>query len=269
MVAVANPDNALGLIKSTYKICEEKEANLELLHMVPVPDHVPLQDADRYMLEGKEGITEMMMYMLPHFNVNSTIKYCRNIARGIISSVREKHSNLLIMGWHGETKGKEFQLGSTIDPIVERTPSNVIIFKGVSGKIFSKVLVPLAGGPNGAFALETAIMLSEADAHIVAFHVNNGKYNYDIQKDVNEVSKRFDLKNKTIETHIVQSQKVVDTIIEKAKDFELIVIGNTGKSIWENFWKASLPEQIAQVCDKPIAMVKASSGIRSWIKQFV
>jgi len=269
MVAVANPDNALGLIKSTYKICEEKDANLELLHMVPVPDHVPLSDADRYMLEGKEGITEMMMYMMPHFNVTSTIKYCRNIARGIISSIRQKRSNLLIMGWHGETKGKEFQLGSTIDPIVERSPSNVIIFKGISGKTFSNVIVPLAGGPNCIFALETAIMLSEPGANIVAFHVNNGKHNYDIQKDVNEVSKRFDMKNKTIESHIVQSQKVVETIMEKSQDFDLIVIGNTGKSIWENFWKASLPEQIAQVCDKPIAMVKASSGIRSWIKQFV
>ncbi len=269
MVAVANPANALGLIRNTYKICEEKNANLELLHMVPVPDHVPLSDADRYMLEGKEGITEMMMYLSPHFNVNSTIKYCRNIARGIISSVREKKTKLLIMGWHGSSDKQEFHLSSVIDPIVERTPSNVIIFKGISGNKYQTVLVPISGGANCLLALETAIILSENDAQIVAFYVDNGKYNYDIQKDVNEISSQIDLGNKTIETHIVKSNNVYETIMQKTNEFDLIVIGNTNKSVLENFWNGSLPEKIAHECKKPIAMVKANRGLRSWIKRFV
>jgi len=269
MVAVANPDTALGLIKVTYKICGKKEANVELLHMVPVPDHVPLSDADRYMLDGKEGIVEMMIYLAPQFKVNSTIKYCRNIARGIISSVREKRTNLLIMGWHGKSARQEYQLGSTIDPIIERAPCNVIIFKNSSGREYNKVLVPLSGGPNCIFALETAVMLSEDKAQIVAFHVDNGKYNYDIQKDVNEATKHIDLKDKTLETHIVQSSKVFDTIMQRTIGFDLIVIGSTSKSMFENFWKGSLPEKIAAECDKPVAMVKAMGGIRSWIKRFV
>ncbi len=268
-VAVANPENALGLIKSTYKISEKKDANLELLHMVPVPDHVPLRDADRYMLEGKEGISEMMMYLTPHFNVNSVIKYCRNTARGIVSTVREKKSNLLIMGWHGKKGNRDYQMGSTIDPVLERSPSNVIIFKNMSGQQLNKVLVPLSGGPNCIFALETAIMLSEPNAKIVAFNVNDGKYNYDIQKDVNEVSGHQELQNKSLEVHIVQAQDVFNTIMEKSADFDLIVLGNTRKSIWENFWRGSLPEKIASQSQKPVAMVKASGGIRSWIKRFV
>jgi APA family basic amino acid/polyamine antiporter len=269
MVAVSNPMNALGLIKNTYKICGEKDANIDLLHMVPVPDHVPLSDADRYMMEGKEAITEMMMYLTPHFNVNSTIKYCRNVARGIVSSVREKRVNLLIMGWHGKSEQKEFQLGSTIDPIVERTPSNVIIFKNASGQKYKRILVPLSGGPNCNFALEAAVILSETNAEIVAFHVDNGKYNYDIQKDVNEIINSMDIGERSIETHIVKCQSVFQKIMEKSAEFDLIVIGNTGKSIWQNFWQASLPEKIAEECEKPIAMVKANKGLRSWIKQYV
>ncbi|HCK99862.1 MAG TPA: hypothetical protein DHW42_07160, partial [Candidatus Marinimicrobia bacterium] len=82
LVPVANPDNALSLVKTTYKISSAKNAEVNLLHMVKVPDQVPLSDAGRYMLEGKEAIVEIMLYLAPLFPVNTTIRYCRNIARG-------------------------------------------------------------------------------------------------------------------------------------------------------------------------------------------
>ena len=58
MVSVANPENALEMVQNTYKLCGAKDARVELLHMVPVPPQVPLADAEKYMLEGKEGILE-------------------------------------------------------------------------------------------------------------------------------------------------------------------------------------------------------------------
>ena len=56
MVAVANPANALQLVRNTYRICRAKKAGIELIHMVPVPDQVPLSDAEAYMLEGQEAV---------------------------------------------------------------------------------------------------------------------------------------------------------------------------------------------------------------------
>ena len=63
MVAVANPDNALQLVDSTYRICGAKDAQVELIHMVPVPDQVALRDAERYLEPGKEGLVEAMLYL--------------------------------------------------------------------------------------------------------------------------------------------------------------------------------------------------------------
>ncbi|MHC4563413.1 MAG: APC family permease, partial [Planctomycetota bacterium] len=42
MVAVANPDNALQMVRTTYRLAQAKSANVQLLHMVPVPPQVPL-----------------------------------------------------------------------------------------------------------------------------------------------------------------------------------------------------------------------------------
>ena len=40
MVAMANPDNALSMVRNTYAVCRAKNARVELLHMVPVPEVV-------------------------------------------------------------------------------------------------------------------------------------------------------------------------------------------------------------------------------------
>lgn len=103
MVAVANPDNAVALVRNTYKLGGAKKARVELIHMVPVPDPVPLTDSEKYMLEGREGILEAMMSLAMHFPISTTIRYCRNFARGIVSALREKKTHMLIMGWHGPT----------------------------------------------------------------------------------------------------------------------------------------------------------------------
>ena len=104
MVSLSNPNNALSLVSNTYKICEAKQAKVELLHMVPVPVQVPLTDAEEYMHEGKESIVEAMLYLAPLFPVSTTFRYCRNIARGIISAIKEKNIDMLIVGWHGQIK---------------------------------------------------------------------------------------------------------------------------------------------------------------------
>ena len=161
MVAMANPRNAVELVLNTYKLCGAKEAKVELLHMVPVPDQVPLSDADQYMHEGREAIAEAMLYLAPVASVGTALRYCRNIARGIVSAAREKKADMLVMGWHGESKHHVFTLGSTLDPIIESAPCNVVIFKGCKDHKFKRVLVPVAGGPNGAFALEVASILAD------------------------------------------------------------------------------------------------------------
>jgi len=46
MVSVANPANALTLIRNTYRICQSHQnPSLDILHMVPVPGQLPLSQA--------------------------------------------------------------------------------------------------------------------------------------------------------------------------------------------------------------------------------
>ena len=276
MVAVANPDSALELVRNTYKLCRAKNADVELLHMVPVPDQVPLTDAERYMLQGREGILETMLYLQPLFATSTTLRYCRNIARGIISAVREKKTNMLIMGWHGGGEHRTFSIGSTIDPVIERTPCDVVILKDCGGnRRFKRVLVPLAGGPDGAMALEIAgILADEEDGEIVAFTVTDepaGKKaaRFDVDAFVQANLERMVLPPHRISTRTAASDNVVEAIIAEATEYDLVVIGCTREPLLFQFARESIPETVARLCTNSLVMVKAGVGLRSWLKRWV
>ena len=269
MVSVANPRNALQLVRNTYKVCGAKQAQLELLHMVPVPDQVALSDAERYMSEGREGIMEAMLYLDNFFSISTTFRYCRNIARGIVSAVREKNVDMLILGWHGKPRHSLFTLGSTLDPIIERSPCNVVIFKDCGDKDFKRVLVPIAGGRNSAFALEiAAIIATSSDSEIVALAIDSGRGPFDAQTFVNNQTDISEKLRNRIKIKTITATQVAKAIVTEAADYDVIILGTSREPLIYQISHNTVPEQVATLCDKPLVVVKASGGIRSWFKRW-
>jgi amino acid transporter/nucleotide-binding universal stress UspA family protein len=269
MVAVANPDNALQLVDSTYRICGAKDAQVELIHMVPVPDQVALRDAERYLEPGKEGLVEAMLYLSIHFPLSTTIRYCRNIARGIVSAIRQKKTKLLVLGWHGRPSGRLFNIGSTIDPIIEQSPCNVVVIKDCDNKKFNSTLVPLGGGPNSSFALEIASILTEDTGRITALTVETGKYQFDLNKFLDDEAMRLKIPRSRFEGKTIKAKNTINCILTESKEHELVVIGNTNKPLWRQITRQSFPEQIACRCGKPTVIVKTETTVTSWIKRWI
>ena len=272
MVAVANPVNALEMIRITYRLCAARdEPHVELLHMVPVPEQVALSDAEQYMLEGREGILESMLYLAPQYPTSTHLRYCRSTARGIISAVREKRIDTLIIGWHGRRSRPAFRLGSTVDPIIERTPCNVLILKDCGGnRVFKRILVPLAGGPNGALALEVASVLAdEEEGEITAFAVNDGRKPFDIDAFLSLHESRIRLARGRVHAKQVTSRNGVEAILAEAADHDMVILGCTREPMIRQIARGNVSDTVARLCDKPLVMVKASGRLRSWIKRWV
>ncbi|MBN1765207.1 MAG: amino acid permease [Sedimentisphaerales bacterium] len=274
MVAVANPVNAASLVKGTYRLCGAKDAQVELIHMVPVPDQVSLHDAEKYSEPGKEAMLLAMRKLSKHFPISTTLRYCRSIARGIVSALRQKRVKMLVMGWHGRPSTSLFYLGATIDPIIERAPCNVVVLKDYGeDKMFKHVLVPLAGGPNGPLALEIAAILCDHSAgdgdSITVFTVDTGRRVFDLDTFIDEQTRRLHLERKRFQSKVVKSRNPVRAILDEAKNHDLVVMGTTQKPILFQFAGTSIPEIIARHCEKPIVMVKSDVGVRSWIKRWI
>jgi len=274
MVAVANPANAESLIKSTYRLCGAKDAYVELINMVTVPDQVSLRDAKKYTQPGKDALLVAMHYLSKNFSISTTIRYCRNVARGIVSAIRQKKIKMLVLGWHGRPSKSTFNLGSTIDPIIEQSPCNVVVLKDCgSEKTFKNVLIPLAGGPNGPLAVEIAAILhdekSTDQGKITVFSVDTGKGTFDLDKFLDDQAARLHLDRDRFDTKIKKAKNPVTAILKEAKNYDLVVIGTGQKPMILQFARASIPEIVARRCGKPVVMVKSDVGVRSWIKRWI
>lgn len=271
MVSVANPDNAIELVRNAYRLCRAKEAQVDMIHMVPVPESIALADARRYIEPGKEALVEAMLYLSIHFPLSTTIRYCRSIARGIVSAIREKKTEMLILGWHGKPGSRYFSLGSKLDPIIEQSPCDVVVMKDCGGEEeFTNVLVPVGGGPNAAFALEIAAILANPEKRkITALNIDTGKYSFDIESFLDAQCKRLNLPRDIFEAKTIKSRSPVYAIQKESKNHDLVVMGATNKPVLYRLAHQTLPEKIACRCPKPLVMVKRGVGVTSWLKKWI
>jgi len=274
MVPISNPNNALQLVGNTMKICAAKDAQVGLLHMVPIPEQVPLSDAEKYALPGKEAIIEAMLYLAPRFPITSTIRYCRNVARGIVMAAREKKIDLLILGWYGNgPHRRSFTFGSTLDPVVAKVPCNVVIFKDCPNQTFKRVLVPFAGGPNSVFAFEVASILADPEeGQIIPLNVARpGQPTTDIDAFLDAAVKIKQLNRNLFKPRYIIDKNIVQTIIQEANegDYDLVVIGASRERMWQQMVMGSIPEELARHCQKPFVMVKATEGLKLLLKRII
>jgi nucleotide-binding universal stress UspA family protein len=76
---------------------------------------------------------------------------------------------------------------------------------------------------------------------------------------------RFD----RIKFKVAQSSQLVETILEEAKDYDLVVLGATQDPLIRQMTRDSVSTACARECGRPMIIVKASRGLRSWIKRWL
>jgi nucleotide-binding universal stress UspA family protein len=189
-----------------------------------------------------------------------------------VSAAKQKKVDMLIIGWHGRRRTRNFIFGSTIDPIIERSPCNVVMLKGGENLSYEKILLPLAGGPNGYFAFELASLLVEKEGKITIFFVYNeesARRKFDIGAFVKECTEKYRLSPDRVEVKIGYEDNTVEAILKEVEHHDLLVIGATRKPILAQLGTESIPEVISRKCSKPLIMAHAATRIESWLKRLI
>ncbi len=270
IIPIANPKNALSIVRTTIKLCSGRESQIKLLHMVPVPDQLSLYDAkkqsiEEHLLEGKEALVEAMLYLLPRFPITTTIRHCRNIGRGIISAAREKKTDLIIMGWHGKKTDLKHSMGSILDYVISRSPCDIIILKDCGTKSFTKIVVPLFMNQSDNFAVDVAERLCEPSG-IISFLPVENKYKAFTEKYISELqAKVHDKKVKILKA--ISPHKMMYSL-KSVTDNDLLVLSILNHKQLSHLKKIPLHASIAHAWKKPLVMVYKSKGFISWTKRW-
>jgi DNA polymerase I-like protein with 3'-5' exonuclease and polymerase domains len=130
--------------------------------------------------------------------------------------------------------------------------------------------VPVAGGPNSAFALETASILAEKDdSKITAFIVNPNQDNVDI-RDLPEFHKNYRQINfDRIHTKCIQAPDISEAILKESRNHDLVILGATRDPLLHQVTRESVSHTVAKKCEKPLIMAKAPTKIRSWLSRWI
>jgi nucleotide-binding universal stress UspA family protein len=175
------------------------------------------------------------------------------------------------MGWHGHGRKGFFFLGRTVDPVLERANFNVSVFEDCQQQNYRDILVLYAGGPDAAFALETAsIMMGQDDGRIVVLHVAApGRPTLDIDAFLDEVVPEINAPRSVFESKYLISHYPMKILLEEAQHHGLIIIGATRDPLFKQRVTASLPEAFVRDCKTPLVLVKAKQPIKSFAKRWI
>lgn len=276
MIPVANPQNASLLMKYATTLARAQDAEILVLSVVTVPEQTPLSEASKFVKEREGAIKEALKIAPSDIPIHSTIRYGHHVPRSIISAVKEHKADLLILGWHGKPKKRrQFALGSTVDPVIEKSLCDSLVIKpgkteGLKPK--SKILLPTTGGPHSLKAVDIVKdLIEEHEAEVTILHVlKEGETKESGERLVEKLLLPLENTPK-VSAKITENEDhdLVDVIIKEGEDHDLIVIGATRSGLFEQMIFGSIPEQVAERSDKTVIMVKKYLGIRSWINRWL
>jgi uncharacterized hydrophobic protein (TIGR00271 family) len=183
----------------------------------------------------------------------------------ILAAVREISPDLILLGWRGVRGRGRYLLGRTLDPVVQYAPCDVVVVRAEEGKLdempqrIERVLIPAAGGPNAALAIELALALSP-QARVTALNVARevqGAVALSLgQERLKEILKPW-ANEPRVQGKVVQAPSIVKAILsEAAKGYDLVMIGASHESYLDRVLFGNIPQTVAARSPVPSVVVK-------------
>ena len=124
-------------------------------------------------------------------------------------------------------------MSSTLDPVTRYAPCNVAVVRADALTPVQRALVPAAGGPNAALAIELALRLA-ADVRVTALHIAREATGpmgiAEGREQLTRILEPWQNKNR-VQARVVRSSSVIDGILsEAAEDYDVLLIGASNES---------------------------------------
>jgi amino acid transporter len=277
LVPVATQEQARILGRIGAILAQNNRGEVMALHVVRVPPQLTLGEGRLFLREGRPFLeTVIEQAKQRDVPVHTMIRLGRKVAEAVRKTSLENASDLIVLGWPGYTNTAGRLYGSVIDPIVDNPPSDIAVVRYREHRPLRSILIPVAGGPNVRRAVRMAAAMARHNesgpVKMTLLHVLPvGARSADkvrAEQVFKYVTEGVDYDN--IETHIVEGESIVDTVLEESQGFDLIVMGATEEPLFRNLLMGGVSQQIAHRAEVTVILVKRrSSPLHSLLRQTV
>ncbi|MFO8081675.1 MAG: amino acid permease [Armatimonadota bacterium] len=289
LVPVANPENAPKLLRVAKSILETEPGELILLHVITVPDQLPVSVGRDFVDEARPLMDEVAriaeeMGMTP----NMLLRVGHRPADAIIDTVNDHNANFVVMGWQGRSTDPRTVVGSNIDRIVKESNANVVVSRGDVELPAKRILVPIQHPRHGhLMAGLAAPMAGEENAYIELVHVvsedltprERAERAAELRESLTELDIEptgeavTDGRSKRRFRIRIETGDVVETLIERSKGFDLVMMGASRESwVRRKVW-GDKTARVANEIDAPVMLANLRSGrlkfnVSQWFQFF-
>ena len=214
------------------------------------------------------GAIEPLRQLVNHFAAASEIpihfqvRVAHEIGRTLLEVIKERHIDLVLMGWYQPTLTPGRVIGGVVDTLVRQAPCQVIVVRPGRNLTLNRWLIPTAGGPNAQVAIDllpgllTLGQSSEVRLCSVC-HPVDGKCltPHHLSTMAEELEDKL---HRPVHTHVVTSESVSEAIIQLSRKYwsDAILMGASRENLMSQVLRGNIPLEIAQNTDITVILLR-------------
>ncbi|MFT4932674.1 MAG: amino acid transporter/nucleotide-binding universal stress UspA family protein [Natronomonas sp.] len=273
LVPIANPESVEQLMHTALDVAEARNADVEVMNVVAVPQQTPLSEGRRFVDQQRAVLDEAIEVANeenPDVPVSGKIRIGHDVAQAILNTIEQDDADLVLMGWRGRGRRRDYVLGSNVDEVVTRARCDVLVERiGPAGKVES-ILVPTAGGPHAEFAAEIAGAIARPnDAHVEVIYVRTpGAEDGENAEEILDRTVGLIDDDVDASPSVVEGEDVVDAIVERSAEHDVTIIGSSREGLLKQLVFGAIPEEVGRRAGNTVIMAKRHLGIRSRVSRW-
>ncbi|MBW4563709.1 MAG: chloride channel protein [Mojavia pulchra JT2-VF2] len=295
LVTVANPETAGTLLQMAAAIARDRHFEIECVQVILVSRHSSPTETQvstaksRRLLRQAEVLAKKLRIPL-----HTQIRVAHDVAQAILEAVNERHIDLILMGWKGNTSTPGRIFGNVVDTIIRQATCDVVLVKlgntqqssplplyshppfSVSPPLsfspplpaslqFNRWLVPMAGGPNAreAIKLLPALVTLGEDPQIRLTRVfKPSELEPDmtvLEQAIRQLMRRRNLSSTVVATP-VKADSVSEGVINlvKTENYDVVVLGASREGLLQQAIQGNIPEAIASGVESTVILVRGA-----------
>ena len=274
LVPLANPANVPQLIDLAAAIAAERQGEIVALRVAVIPEQLPPSREDHYV-ERERQVLELAHSTARQYDVpvTSLIRIGHNASRAILETASDRDCDLIIMGWKGYTSTAKRILGEVVDDVVRHARADIMLVKQVSHEPLRRFLLPMAGGEHSRCAEDYVASLARSHdgsmtmCGVVAPDAAEADVQTTTDRLEEAAARTLSKGELQVDTKLVRHRSVSVGIIQEAKEYDAVVVGAAGGSVYPRILFGSIPETIAKRSSQPVILVKHHHPVKALLQR--
>lgn len=270
LVPIANPQTAPLLVKLAAAIARDRDYEIECLRVIlvsrstsPAETSVKTTKSRRLLRQAEKWGRE---WNVP---VHTQIRVSQDMTQAVLETIKERHINLMLMGWKGSTSTPGRIFGNVVDEMIRQAPCDVMVVKlgemihpPYIAPFFQRWLIPIAGGPHSQRALEflpALLPLSRKPPDIRLCQVFDPE---DTITDTTAIEEASDFLKEKIKGRIrripIRASEVSEAVVYIANNqlCDVVVLGASRDGLLQVMIQENIAEAIARQVKSTVILVR-------------